>query len=446
MRLTRISLVAALLAGFAVTASAQVAADALFLKTHRGAKEAKVATDWYAKLPTWVHSLTSKNQFIQTHLPLEFVAGKPKPMRTGVNKFEIRDANDKQFSAYLMVRSGVDGNGRAVYQATGDFAWVGWSGWPGQYIVESYPVEGNTDVNDLVGMGAWLYSEKQNKLANRVLYEAHKKSSELSPLIQAYICEKEKWILPQEGLVDWGEWDIEYQKERFILVTPEQRDKLKGDREKEAEKAHKELVALRGDFKGKPPRRKSPGRQLLILEWDFKQLKIAYQNTDYLKDQKRLDEIQVILDSIKDDLSIIADQKKVAQDKGAAGQPNDLKAKADHLEVVLQIDPQDLALRADVAAAWFAWANPATHGNSCDRVDGVKNAIPHYQAILAVYPTNTSFLLQLGKCYQAMENSKEARKYYDRVIAIDGTKGNAVTAKALIRNMDIKDQNRAKGK
>ncbi|MBX3458846.1 MAG: tetratricopeptide repeat protein [Planctomycetes bacterium] len=429
----------------AASLCAQTPTEALLTKTHKGAKENMVAGNWYGKLPDWVHSLTSKNQFIQTHLPIEFVDGKPRAMRAGVNKFEIRDANKKQFSAYIAVREGVDGQGRATWRTTGDYAWMDWKMWPAQYIVESYPVETNTDANDLVAMAVWLYSEKQNKLANRVLYEAHKKSSELSPLIQAYICEKEKWTLPDTGLVEWGEWDIEYQKERFILVTPEQRDKLASEREREAKKAYDELVALRGDFKGRPPRARPPRRQLIMLEWDIKQLKIAFQNTDYVKDEKRQAELQAILDSIKDDLAIIADQKKIANEKGAGGQPNDQKAKAEHLELTLKIDPSDLALRADVAAAWYAWAGVADHGNSCDRVQGVKNAIPHYDAILKEYPNNTAFLLQMGRCYQAMESSKEARKYYDRVIAIDGTKGNAITAKALIRNMDLKDQNRAKG-
>ena len=48
-------------ATFASAASAQ--AEALFKATHKGAKEDKVAEDWYEKLPTWVHSLTSKNTF-----------------------------------------------------------------------------------------------------------------------------------------------------------------------------------------------------------------------------------------------------------------------------------------------------------------------------------------------------------------------------------------------
>jgi tetratricopeptide (TPR) repeat protein len=114
------------------------------------------------------------------------------------------------------------------------------------------------------------------------------------------------------------------------------------------------------------------------------------------------------------------------------------------MEEILKIDPEDLNLRSQVGNAWFIWGNPAPHGNSCDRADGVKKAIPHYEIIVKAYPSNTSFLLALGKCYQALEDSKHARVYYDKVIEIDGTKGNAVTAKALIRNMDMADQNRSK--
>jgi tetratricopeptide (TPR) repeat protein len=110
------------------------------------------------------------------------------------------------------------------------------------------------------------------------------------------------------------------------------------------------------------------------------------------------------------------------------------------------VDPQDLNLRSQTANAWYEWGNPAPHGNSCDRADGMKKAIPHFEVILQAYPRNTSFLLAIGRCYQALEDSKNARPYYEKVIEIDGTKGNANVAKSLIRNMEQKDAARAKQK
>lgn len=420
---------------------AQAAGDALYAKTHKGAKEAKVASDWYSGLPKWVASLTSKNTFPKTHLMYEFAGDKLRASK-GPNKFEIRDANEKQFSAYELARDGTDNNGLPVFKATGKSAWVEWRGWPAKYILETYPVEGNTDVNDLVAFATWLYGQKENDLANRVLTVAHRLATDIKPLIEAYICEKEKWVLPAEGLVQWKFWDTEYQRERQMLVTPEESVKREAARKKNFETAYKELLASRGDFKGRPPRRNPPKKQLILVDWEIKQFKIAYE--DLLKDDaKRTDELLAITDSIKDDLTAIKDNKTKAQEIGSSGQPNDLKKKAEYMEEILKIDPMDLALRSEVANSWYTWGNPAPHGNSCDRADGVKAAIPHYKIIVEAYPTNTGFLLALGRCYQALENSKDAKTYYDKVIELDGVKGNGTTAKSLIRNMEEKDKARA---
>jgi tetratricopeptide (TPR) repeat protein len=433
------------ISAFAGIARADAAGD-LFAKTHRGAKESKVAGDWYDVLPSWVASLTTKNQFPETHLPYEIDKGKLKNMRSGVNKFQIRDANAKQFSVYLMVRNGVDAQGRPVYAETNDSAWLAWKGWPAKYIVETYPVESNPDDNALVAMGAWLYGEKENELANRVLTVVHKRNSELAPLIEAYICEKEKWELPADGLVEWNSWDIEYQVERALLVTPSVLETRVKDREKNASDAYKELLKARGDYKGRPPRRNSPTMQLVLLEWEIKQWKIKYASSDFAKDPKNSDRLDEIMDSIKDDLAAIKENLERANKLGESGDEKDLKAKAEFLEEILKVDPQDLNLRSQTANAWYEWGNPAPHGNSCDRADGMKKAIPHFEVILQAYPRNTSFLLAIGRCYQALEDSKNARPYYERVIEIDGTKGNANVAKSLIRNMEQKDAARAKQK
>src|SRR5690606_36758686 len=109
------AMVAALLVTvFAVAAGAQ--SDTLFAKSHRGAKESKIASDWYEKQPVWAHSLVSKNQFIQTHLPMEFVKDQLRPMRQGVNKFEIHGAYERALRAFLLAPQGVGGNGLPVHE------------------------------------------------------------------------------------------------------------------------------------------------------------------------------------------------------------------------------------------------------------------------------------------------------------------------------------------
>lgn len=443
MRTFGTKLLAALaVALFAGSLSAGPSED-LFAKTHKGMKESDVASKWYEKLPEWLASLTGKNQFPDTWLPFSADKGKLKPAKE-LSKFQIRDANKKQFSAYYMVRNGVDANGRTIYEKTNEFGWLPWKSWPARSIVQTYPVEGNQDHTDLVGFAAWLYGEKENELANRVLTVVHARDKELAPLIEAFICDKEKWTLPSEGLKNWNAWDIDFQLERIILVTPEEYEKRLKARETEAAAEFKKLVQSRGDTKGRPPRRVSPSKQLILIEWEIKQFKIKYGSAEFLKDTKITDKLQEIQDSITDDLALIKENLEQSRKMATDNNPNDLKKKAEFLEQILLIDPQDLNLRSQVANAWYIWGNPAPHGNGCDRAEGMKKAIPHYEIIVQAYPNNSGFLLAIGRCYQALENSKQARPYYEKVIEIDGNQGNGNTAKSLIRNMDQGDQNRSK--
>jgi tetratricopeptide (TPR) repeat protein len=236
---------------------------------------------------------------------------------------------------------------------------------------------------------------------------------------------------------------MEYQKEREILVSPEDFEKRLKARETSAKKEFDELIKARGDYKGRPPRARPPTKQLVLLEWEITQYKRTYASSDFLKDTKNTDKLQEIQDSIADDLAVIKENLDAAGKMAADGDANALEKKCEFLEEILKIDPQDLNLRGQVGTAWFQWGKPADHGNSCDRADGCKRAIPHFEIILKAYPRNTAYLLALGRCYQALQDTKKARPYYELVIEIDGTKGNATTAKALIRNMDMADQNRA---
>jgi len=435
------------LAAFAFAGMLQAqAGQPLFDKTHKGAKESKVQADWYEKLPVWTNAQTSKNKFPQTWLNLD---ANFKPSNEP-GKFEIRDANKNQFSAYAMVRDGVDGNGMPVYKATSESKWISWKSWPAKYVLITYPVETNPDESDLVGFAAWLFGEKENDLANRVLTQVHAKNKELAPLIEAYIAEKYNWKEPG-ALELFNIWDAEFQKERNILVTAADKTARTTAREKAAKAAFDEIVKSRGAYKGKAPRRPGPTKQLILIEWEIKQFKLAYASSDFLKDTKNTDVLAAIIDSITDDKAVIKDNvekaRKILQDPkdpNASKNPNNLKKKAEMMEAILLVDPEDTALRAETANSWFLYGAPADHGNGCERADGVKKAIPHYKLILQVFPKNSAFWLALGRCYQALEDSKNAKPAYDEVIAIEGDKGLGSTAKSLIRNMDARDEARMK--
>lgn len=429
--------------------------EALFKKTHRGAKESFVAKKWFEGLPLWVNELTTKKQYPQTHLDkkinekgrLENLKRDEKP-----NKFEIREVQKGNYLFMVqMLPDGRNSDGRLVYKPSSRSAKVPLKYWSARFVVETYPVDSNRDDNDLIGFAAWLYDEKENWLANRVLTVVRERNDELKPLIDQYICEKEDWEQPADGLEVWNSWDAEYQKERSILVTPVEKNRLLEEREEAAEDAFDKILEMRGDYKGKiSRRRKQPTAPLALIEWEIKQYKRAYSSADFAKKANTVDTLEDILDSIKDDKALIDDNWKNAKDLPAQfknqgkSKGEGLKAKAELMEKVLRLNPKNLRLKSEVANAWFTYANPAPHGNSCDRSEGCKKAIPHYEELLKVYPENIGLLMAMGRLYQAQEDSKKARPYYERVIELEPDGGNARTAKSLIRNMEMKDQQRGK--
>jgi hypothetical protein len=425
------------------------AAEDLTGELKLGKTEKSAAANWYDSYPKWVMASIKQNKFPQTYLGYAQQGSKIKPAKGVFSKFEIRNANKKQFQAFLMARDGNDANGLPVYKTTKDFVWLSWKQWPVEQLVETYPVKSNKDDKAVVGFGIWIYSKKKyNEIANRVLTVVALRNKDLRPLIEAYLCEKEKWDGQEGSLIEWNVWDSKYYREHIILIPAADEEKRYKQRETAAEKELKRILADRGAYKGRAPRRQQPTKMLVFVEWDIKNYKQAYASSDYFKLEKTQALLELVMDTIKDDLELKQDNLKNIDDKyKGKTDPKDMKKRILEMESVRGIDPMDMKLLSQVANLWYEYANPADHGNGCDRLEGVKKAIPLYQELLKHYPYNTAYLMAMGRCYQAKEDSKNARGYYEKVIAIDGPrKGKTPTAEALIRNMEMKDQNRANKK
>lgn len=420
----------------------QAQGQALFEKTHGGAKESKVASDWYTKLPTWAATLTSRNQFIETWLMLD---GNFKPSQTP-NRFMIRDANKNDFNAFEMIRDGVDTDGRAVYKVTKSSKWIPWKGWQAKYIVSSYPVETNTDPKDLVAFAAWLFGEKENDLANRVLTYVHERERDWAPLIEQYLAEKNNWKEPGE-LVRWDLWDSEFHKKRAILIPASMEASRTTAREKAAADAFKELERSRGDYKGKPPRRNKPTKLLIFVEWEIKQFRIQFAGSKFIEDKKNADKLADMERSVRDDMDLMKDGLERANSiPKSSDDVKGIEAKLNLMEQYLALDPMSLHLRSQIGNEWYAFAKTDEYGNDCQRPAAARKAIEHYKILVDAYPQNLPYLTAMAKCYQALQESKQAGPLYDKVIEIDGDGQWGRTAAALKRNMELKDEHRQRVK
>lgn len=422
-------------------ACSALCAETVLAKLHPGKEEKRVAERWFEKLPEYVVSQIKINKFPQVYATNP--ADPKAPLR--LEMYDV-DKSGTKFRYYVLVRNGTDANGRATFVRSAKTEWMEFSKLEPRFLAYWYPVKGNPDDADVVAFAAWLYSKKANEQANTVLTVLWNAKQDLRANIEEWIIEKEGWKVAPGQLEVFNLWDIMFQLERDILVHKDLKDKLLGEREKAAKEEYADIVKVRGNYdkRQRPPRKPAPQQQLILIDWRVKEFKRIYGGSEFFKGKDVEKTLTSIQDSITDDLQAIADLKKQANEvKGSDGKP-DLKKRAETLDLAGTLDPEDLALCADIASAWVAWANIAPHGNSCDHNEGCKRAIPYYERILRYYPENTSFLLWLGKCYQAQENG-EAKKYYKRIIEICGKdKGDGKIAAALMDNMDQKDAARQK--
>lgn len=428
----------------AVLLCSSLGAETVVAKLFPGKEEKRVAEIWYEKLPEYVVGQIKLNKFPNVYSTNPADAKNPL-------KLEIYDVDKSgtKFRYYVMVRDGTDANGRPVFKRSAKTDWMEFAKLEPKFLIYSYPTKGNPSDADVVSFAAWLYSKKANDQANMALTTLWNARTELKAPIEEWIIAKEGWKAAPGELEVFNAWDTQFQLERDVLVNKDLKDKLTGEREKAAKEEYADIIKVRGNYdsKQKPPRKPQPTQQLVFIDWRIKEFKRIYGSSDVYKGKDVEKTLTAISDSIRDDLDKIKDIKKQGADaKGEGGKP-DLKKKAEFMKLASALDPEDLALCGEVANAWLVYANIAPHGNTCDHNDGCKEAIPYIEKILKVYPENTSYLLTLGKCYQAMGNG-EAKKYYKRVVEISGKdKGDGKIAAALMDNMDKADAARAgKGK
>lgn len=420
-----------------------LSAETLLEKFFPGKEEKKVADNWFGALPEYVVGQIKLNKF-----PSVYIAN-PADAKNPI-KIEIFDVDKTgtKFRYYVMVRDGTDTTGRAVFKRGSKSDWMEFTKLEPRFLANMYPVKGNPKDEDVVAFAAWLYSKKAtanaelklySDIANQVLSILAAKA-DLKPLIEAWIIEKEGWKAAPGELELYNAWDTTFQLERDMLVNKDLKDKLVGEREKAAKSEHADILKVRGSYdkRQRPPRKPLPTQQLVLIDWRIKEFRRTFGGSTFFKGKDVDSKLTEIQDSIQDDLDAIKDFKKQANEAKKDGKP-DLQKRAEILELASSLDPEDLSLCAEVANAWLGYANIAAHGNSCDHNEGCRRAIPFFEKILKQYPENTSYLIWLGKCYQAQENG-EAKKYYKRVIEICGKdKGDGKIAGALMDNMDQKD-------
>jgi tetratricopeptide (TPR) repeat protein len=422
------------------------AVDDLLRQTHRGAREDRVASGWLESFPTWVASHTSKNQFLVMHLPFEHVDNRgritARPLRGETRPFRVRDVNARgELSIRTMTPDRVDGDGRPQYRDISQDSWMPVRSCPPDSLFHVYMTQQHEDVNQIVGFGVWLYAQRQNNLANRVLTIAHSQSPALAALIEAYICEKEGWTKPEDGLQHWTFWDADRQRENRILVTPAEAERLTAEREREAQAAWREIVTARGDHQGRPPRRRPPTKSLALVDWELRQYRIAYKDTAFIANNRNLTQIEAISDSISDDRANITTALEQARAMPAENQ-REITARGDAFEAILRVNPADPTLMNEVAMAWYNGGGIHAHGNNCDNTAALRNAITHFEKLIEMFPYNTNYLFHLGRCWQALQNSSKAGPLYERIIEVDGTTGMGPQARAFMRNMERADANR----
>ncbi len=115
----------------------------------------------------------------------------------------------------------------------------------------------------LVALCVWLAKNNELNVANQRLTELVNEKKDLRPDVEAWLCEKYKWTLPEQGLRMIAVRELAATKGYGLLVTEEAHKEHLTKLDTKAKEALANMLAARGDAEGElGTRKKAPTERL----------------------------------------------------------------------------------------------------------------------------------------------------------------------------------------
>lgn len=267
-----------------------------------------------------------------------------------------------------------------------------------------------------VGLAAWLATKEALMVANAFLAGFAEAKKDFKPDVDAWLCEKNAWTLPEGGLESVPTLDLNTGEAGFLYLTKEAKTEYMKELEDSAKDDFKDLEDRQGgDLKSKPGyRKKSPTMRLDMLEKRIERYQLAYAETDFIKKKGTQKDLEAMLEAVKGDQEFIATAKFKAERQGIDG---DWPAAARSYGDLLRLDPMNPDLLTISAEAYQKAAEISDAGLKAADPKAAAQAASMYERLIEIFPRALAYHNFAGLNWLAAGDKKKAKMHHEVVIA-----------------------------
>lgn len=284
----------------------------------------------------------------------------------------------------------------------------------------------------LVALCVWLAKNGELTVANNRLTELAHEKKELRADIEAWLCEKYKWALPEGGLRMVAVRDFATGKGSGLLLTEEAYKEHLNTLDTKAKDALANLFATRGDADGELGSRKvAPKERLDELAARCERFGECFRDTPTVNNVDEMKRLEKLRSGIATDLEQIESIAKSAEDNI----DRDAAKAAKDFARLSKADPMNPNWRQRQAYAWFKDGELYIDGK-CNNPKSMKLAAELYAPLCKEYPLNGNLFTFAGACYYATGERDTAKKYLERAVALlDAGSTDREFAERLLKNL-----------
>lgn len=293
--------------------------------------------------------------------------------------------------------------------------------------------DGHRDGPELiVALCVWLAKNNELGVANQRLTELVSENKDLRADVEAWLCEKYKWTLPEQGLRIIAVRDLAALKGYGLLLTEDAHKEHLAKLDTKAKEALANLQASRGDSEGElGSRKKAPTERLDELKNRCERFAECFRDTATVADEAEMKKLEKLLASLNADLELIKSLAESAE--GSLDQDPALAAK--NYSRLVKADPVNPNWRQRMAYAYFKDGGLRWDG-TCNNAKSMKLSADLYKPLCEEYPLNGNLFTFAGASFYATGERDKAKKYLERAVALleDGSSDKDF-AERLLKNL-----------
>lgn len=287
------------------------------------------------------------------------------------------------------------------------------------------------DPATLVALCVWLAKNKELDVANARLSELAYEKKDLRADIEAWLCEKHGWNLPEQGLRLVALRDLASGKGSARLFTEDAHKEHIAKLDTKAKEALANLVAARGDSEGEfGSRKKTPTERVDELLNRCERFAECFRDTPTTENADEMKKVEKLQAGLKADLDLMTNiaenaEGLLSQDPGRA---------AKEYARLMKGDPANPNWRQRAGYAYFREGGLKSNG-ACDDPKAMKLAADLYKPLCEEYPLNGNLFVFAGACYYATGERDKAKKYLERAVVLCEEGDDKQFAESLLKNL-----------